>query len=283
MRVFLTGATGFLGSEVARLLCDRGDRVRALVRDARRADQLLRVDGANPGGFAPLSGFWRTADGWLRTHANYPHHRARLLTALDLPDDAGREDLAAAGMSTEAAERQLAALGYESPQSALTHLAALSTNGGRRGRVQQVLLPTLLDWLSDTPDPDAGLLAYRRISEELIEQHGLTMQQYNVLRILRGARTPLPTMEIAERMIEPAPGITRHINNLEERGLVRREQWGGDRRCVLCQISPAGLKVLEALDGPVNEWDEAIVRNLSEEQVTSLLAILDVIRASVGP
>lgn len=75
-----------------------------------------------------------------------------------------------AGMSTEAAERQLAALGYEGPQSALTHLAALTGQSGRRGRVQQVLLPTLLDWLSDTPDPDAGLLAYRRISEELAEQ-----------------------------------------------------------------------------------------------------------------
>lgn len=75
-----------------------------------------------------------------------------------------------AGMSTEAAERQLAALGYEGPQSALTHLAALTGQGGRRARVQQVLLPTLLDWLSDTPDPDAGLLAYRRISEELAEQ-----------------------------------------------------------------------------------------------------------------
>lgn len=70
-------------------------------------------------------------------------------------------------LSTEAAERQLAALGYEGPQSALTHLAALASEGGRRGRVQQVLLPTLLDWLSDTPDPDAGLLSYRRISEEL--------------------------------------------------------------------------------------------------------------------
>ncbi|MCX2713733.1 bifunctional [glutamine synthetase] adenylyltransferase/[glutamine synthetase]-adenylyl-L-tyrosine phosphorylase [Mycolicibacterium sp. J2] len=70
-------------------------------------------------------------------------------------------------MSTEAAERQLAALGYEGPQSALTHLAALSSEGGRRGQVQKVLLPTLLDWLSDTPDPDAGLLSYRRISEEL--------------------------------------------------------------------------------------------------------------------
>ncbi|MDX1893308.1 bifunctional [glutamine synthetase] adenylyltransferase/[glutamine synthetase]-adenylyl-L-tyrosine phosphorylase [Mycolicibacterium sp. 050158] len=73
-------------------------------------------------------------------------------------------------MSPEAAERQLAALGYEGPQSALTHLAALTSAGGRRGRVQQVLLPTLLDWLSDTPDPDAGLLAYRRISEHLADQ-----------------------------------------------------------------------------------------------------------------
>ena len=71
------------------------------------------------------------------------------------------------GMTSEAAERQLAALGYEGPQSALTHLAALTGHSGRRGRVQQVLLPTLLDWLSDTPDPDAGLLAYRRISDAL--------------------------------------------------------------------------------------------------------------------
>jgi glutamate-ammonia-ligase adenylyltransferase len=71
------------------------------------------------------------------------------------------------GMTPEAAERQLAALGYEGPQSALTHLSALINQSGRRGRVQAVLLPRLLDWLSDTPDPDAGLLAYRRLSEAL--------------------------------------------------------------------------------------------------------------------
>ncbi|ABK72782.1 bifunctional [glutamine synthetase] adenylyltransferase/[glutamine synthetase]-adenylyl-L-tyrosine phosphorylase [Mycolicibacterium smegmatis] len=70
------------------------------------------------------------------------------------------------GMSAEAAERQLAALGYERPQSALAHLAALTGATGRKGRIQQILLPTLLDWLSDTPDPDAGLLAYRRLSDE---------------------------------------------------------------------------------------------------------------------
>ena len=74
------------------------------------------------------------------------------------------------GMSAEAAERQIAALGYQAPQNALTHLAALTGQRGRRGRVQEVLLPTLLDWLSDTPDPDGGLLAYRRLSEALSEQ-----------------------------------------------------------------------------------------------------------------
>ncbi|MEV4442002.1 hypothetical protein AB0K09_23930, partial [Streptomyces sp. NPDC049577] len=51
------------------------------------SERHLRVDGRAPIIFAPLSRFWRTADGWLRTHANYPHHRARLLAALKLADD----------------------------------------------------------------------------------------------------------------------------------------------------------------------------------------------------
>jgi glutamate-ammonia-ligase adenylyltransferase len=76
----------------------------------------------------------------------------------------------APGMTTTAAERQLAALGYEGPQSALTHLSALVNQSGRRGKVQSVLLPRLLDWLSDTADPDSGLLAYRKVSEALSDQ-----------------------------------------------------------------------------------------------------------------
>ncbi|GBG37241.1 bifunctional [glutamine synthetase] adenylyltransferase/[glutamine synthetase]-adenylyl-L-tyrosine phosphorylase [Mycobacterium montefiorense] len=71
------------------------------------------------------------------------------------------------GMTSEAAERQLAALGYEGPQTALKHMSALVNQSGRRGRVQSVLLPRLLNWMSYTPDPDAGLLAYRRLSEAL--------------------------------------------------------------------------------------------------------------------
>ncbi|MEO6411538.1 MAG: CoA transferase [Pedococcus sp.] len=61
-----------------------------------RNDQLQTVNGKHEPGFAPLSGFFEARDGWVRTHANYPHHRTRLLRALALREDATREDAAAA-------------------------------------------------------------------------------------------------------------------------------------------------------------------------------------------
>ncbi|MGW7420585.1 CoA transferase [Streptomyces sp. NPDC054813] len=59
------------------------------------SERQVLVDGRAPVQFAPLSRFWRTADGWVRIHANYPHHRARLLAALGLPEGAAAEDVAA--------------------------------------------------------------------------------------------------------------------------------------------------------------------------------------------
>ncbi|WP_038169398.1 bifunctional [glutamine synthetase] adenylyltransferase/[glutamine synthetase]-adenylyl-L-tyrosine phosphorylase [Tomitella biformata] len=73
-------------------------------------------------------------------------------------------------LSPQAAERQLAALGYMSPRNAIGHLTALTRGATRKGRIQALLLPTLLAWLGETPNPDGGLLAYRRISEEMTEQ-----------------------------------------------------------------------------------------------------------------
>ncbi|MFC8923779.1 CoA transferase [Cellulosimicrobium sp. NPDC057127] len=64
------------------------------VAAAFTSDRLLRLDDRPVDGFAALSGFFRAADGWLRTHANYPHHRTRLLRVVGLPDDATRDDLA---------------------------------------------------------------------------------------------------------------------------------------------------------------------------------------------
>ena len=120
----------------------------------------------------------------------------------------------------------------------------------------------------------------RRKAEEIAGREGLSLQQYNVLRILRGARTPLPTMEIAARLVEPSPGVTRFVNSLEERGLIRREQWAGDRRHVLCQITAAGLKLLERLDEPMNEFDSNSMKPLSDVQIDQLLDLLSEIRAA---
>lgn len=74
----------------------RGDGARVHVDPrqvsvAFRNDQLQTVDGEREPAFAPMSGFFAAQDGWVRTHANYPHHRDRLARALDLPHDAGRE------------------------------------------------------------------------------------------------------------------------------------------------------------------------------------------------
>ena len=59
------------------------------------SERLIRIDGAAPDAWAPLSGFWRAADGWIRTHANYPHHDAALRTLLGLGADAGKDAAAA--------------------------------------------------------------------------------------------------------------------------------------------------------------------------------------------
>ncbi|MEV8036314.1 CoA transferase [Streptomyces sp. NPDC086182] len=77
-------------ARVPRVCVDDGAVATAFV-----SERHLRIDGRAPVGFAPLSRFWRTADGWVRTHANYPHHRARLLDALGLGADASVETVAA--------------------------------------------------------------------------------------------------------------------------------------------------------------------------------------------
>ncbi|WP_435853921.1 CoA transferase [Streptomyces sparsogenes] len=76
----------------------------AAVATAFVSERHLRIDGRAPTSFAPLSGFWRAADGWVRTHANYPHHRARLLAALGIADR-GEEDVLVKRLAEELAAR----------------------------------------------------------------------------------------------------------------------------------------------------------------------------------
>jgi MarR family transcriptional regulator, organic hydroperoxide resistance regulator len=120
----------------------------------------------------------------------------------------------------------------------------------------------------------------RRVVARTLEPYDITPQQYNVLRILRGAgEQGLPTLEIAERMIEQAPGITRLLDRLEAKGLVRRERCREDRRQVLCWLTAPGLELVERLDAPVDSADVEAVASLSPEDQERLLRLLDAVRA----
>jgi [glutamine synthetase] adenylyltransferase / [glutamine synthetase]-adenylyl-L-tyrosine phosphorylase len=76
-----------------------------------------------------------------------------------------------AKLTPEAAQGRLAALGYRDPQGAMRHIEALTAGVSRRAALQRQLLPILLDWLAEGVDPDAGLLAFRRVSEALGTTH----------------------------------------------------------------------------------------------------------------
>ena len=122
----------------------------------------------------------------------------------------------------------------------------------------------------------------RRVSL-VLEPAGVTLQQYNVLRILRGAgKDGLPTLAIGERMIERTPGITRLIDRMEEKGWVDRERCTEDRRRVWCRITDEGLRVLAPLDGPVNAVDDLLEDVLDQRELATLIDQLDAIRAHLN-
>lgn len=121
----------------------------------------------------------------------------------------------------------------------------------------------------------------RRSLAVVVEPLDITVQQYHVLRILRAAgERGLPTLDIAERMIEHAPGITRLIDRLEAKKLVSRERCATDRRQVFCCITSAGLDVLAQLDDPIRHAENDALRDLSDLQLARLMTLLE--RARIG-
>ena len=163
----LTASYEFLRLLEHRLQLQRLKRTHLLpeVDDEEAVRWLARAAHMRPDGR-------RDAAGVLREEIKHQNLRVSQLHAKlfyqPLLESIGPASLEIANaMTSAAAERQLAALGYEGPQTALKHMSALVNQSGRRGRVQSVLLPRLLNWMSYAPDPDGGLLAYRRLSEAL--------------------------------------------------------------------------------------------------------------------
>lgn len=111
---------------------------------------------------------------------------------------------------------------------------------------------------------------------------GLSHQQYNVLRIVRGAGAAgIPTLAIAERLIESAPGMTRLLDRLEEKGMVRRERCKHDRRQVLCYIKEEGAQLLAQLEPIVDGLAKCCFEKVPFAELESFIETLEHIREQV--
>ena len=114
--------------------------------------------------------------------------------------------------------------------------------------------------------------------DEICKGHGLTRPQYNVLRILRGVHpNGHPRCEIAQRMVERAPDVTRIVDRLQIRGLVRRTRGGADQRQAITQITAKGLKLLQAIQPQLEAQTYARLNKLSDKDCHELSRLCAVI------
>jgi DNA-binding MarR family transcriptional regulator len=120
-----------------------------------------------------------------------------------------------------------------------------------------------------------------RALARVVEPYGLSLAQYNALRIIRGAGAGgIPTLSIRERMIEEGTTITRLLDKLEDAMLIRRERSVPDRRQVFCFVTDGGRKLLDSLDPLVNAADEDAVSSLSQLELERFISLLDAVRVT---
>ena len=142
----------------------------------------------------------------------------------------------------------------------------------------------------DSPEQEVALairLAAARMFEPwelfLKESAGLTQNQYNVLRILRGsAPRRLPCGEISARMVDRDPDVTRLVDRLARRGLVTRSRSRQDRRVVEIAITDKGQGALQALDEHVRRFPKAVIGHLGPKRLEQLRTLLEQLMTDLG-
>lgn len=114
----------------------------------------------------------------------------------------------------------------------------------------------------------------------VLKDEDLSSNQYNVLRILRGAPKGLACGEIGDRMITRDPDITRLLDRLEQRGLIERWRDERDRRVVTGKITPEGLKLLSRMDDPVREAHRRELGHLGAKRLGQMVELLRAARGA---
>ncbi|HEY1529524.1 MAG TPA: bifunctional [glutamine synthetase] adenylyltransferase/[glutamine synthetase]-adenylyl-L-tyrosine phosphorylase, partial [Galbitalea sp.] len=178
-----------------RLQLSRLSRTHLMPRDPESIRILARATGLYASG-DELTDAWQRTKHEVRTLHERLFYRPLLSAVAALPGDG-------LTLSSEQAEARLAAIGFRDPAGALHHIAALTGGVSRRATIQRTLLPVMLGWFAEGADPDHGLLAFRRLSDDLGEA-------YWFLRMLRDSSGA------AQRLTSVLSG-SRFVSNLLER------------------------------------------------------------------
>lgn len=126
------------------------------------------------------------------------------------------------------------------------------------------------------------IYTYNWMNEKMksfFDKEGITGQQYNILRILKGAGIPISTLQIRERMLDKMSDTSRIVDRLVIKGLVKKNTCKADKRLVDVSITQKGIKLLESFNKYESEMD-AVVGNLSETETKTLNKLLDKLRQS---
>jgi DNA-binding MarR family transcriptional regulator len=116
-------------------------------------------------------------------------------------------------------------------------------------------------------------------TRDFLKSQNISLQQYNILRILRGSAVPLSTMQIRERMLDRMSDTSRIIDRMVIKGIVEKKQNGNDKRLVDITITAKGLQVLKDLDEQNNKL-EGIVKSLSQDEAKMLNDLLEKVRSN---
>ena len=114
------------------------------------------------------------------------------------------------------------------------------------------------------------------------EPFDITQQQFNILRILRGAGQPLSTLQIRQRMLDKMSDTSRIVDRLVKKGMVKKSTCREDRRLVDVLLTDKGKKLLQSMDG-MNEELDSVFKHLSNEEAKLLNVLLDKIRMIDNP
>lgn len=115
--------------------------------------------------------------------------------------------------------------------------------------------------------------------KNIFDKEDITMQQFNILRILRGNEKPLSTLQIRARMLDKMSDTSRIVDRLLLKGLVKKEVCATDKRLVDVTITDKGQSLLQKLDAFEPDMD-ALAKSLSEEEAIILNTLLDKLRQS---